>query len=106
MLESDGIKCIDFDNTNFDDLRASIAANQSVKGRDSNQLKDQLLLWQELEKMKTERAEFKRLKEKLQRDMMNQTFESNLDMKEENQMLKEQEMVHTETISKYEKRTE
>ena len=43
----------------------------------------------ELEKVKTERDDYRKSRDQLQRDILNQTFESNLEMKEENQMLRE-----------------
>ena len=49
----------------------------------------QLVLLKELEKVKSERDDLQKSKEQLQRDIMNQTFESNLEMKEEIQMLRE-----------------
>ena len=43
----------------------------------------------ELERVKSERDELKRQKEQMAREHLNQTLESNLDLKEENHMLKE-----------------
>jgi hypothetical protein len=40
----------------------------------------------------------------MQRDHLNQTFESNLEMKEENQILKEQDMVRNEQLQQCEKK--
>ena len=55
-----------------DDLRKSIGAG----GADAltGNLKEQLQLLKELEKVRAERDDFKRSKEQLQRDILNQTF--------------------------------
>ena len=66
----------------------------------------QLTLMKELEKVKHERDELKKSKDQLQRDILNQTFESNLEMKEENQMLREQDVIRNELLARYEKRNE
>ena len=64
------------------------------------------MLLQELEKVKTERDLLKKQKEQIVRDHLNQTLESNLDMKEENQMLREQDIVRNELLTRLEKKNE
>ena len=69
-------------------------------------MNESMNLLRELEKVRQERNELRTSKEKLQRDILNQTFESNLEMKEENQMLREQDVIRNELLTRYEKRNE
>ena len=83
MLEADGIKLIDFEPP--EDLRMSIIPlenNSAETGKFA--CNDSAFLVMELERVKAERDELKRQKEQIVRDHLNQTLESNLDMKEEN----------------------
>ena len=106
-LEADGIKLIDCEVS--DDLRKSIGfenlAAKESKER-NNVFDDSVYLLQELEKVKLERDEVRRQKEQIIRDHMNQTFESNLDIKEENYLLKEQDIVRNELLNNLEKKND
>ena len=106
LLESDGIKLIDTNEIRDyggDDLRQSFGADPNQA---HNQMNESMNLLRELDKVRQERNELRTSKEKLQRDILNQTFESNLEMKEENQMLREQDVIRNELLTRYEKRNE
>lgn len=71
LLESDGIKLLDnCEILTGGDLRQSIGAHEE----NQMHLKEQLNLLKELEKVKGERDDFRKSKEQLQRDILNQTF--------------------------------
>ena len=97
-LEADGIKLINFEDP-FD-LRQSIGP----KNRDPNET--ELMLLQELEIVKNERDELKQQKEQMAREHLNQTLNSNLDLKEENHILKEQDIIRNELLTRLEKEQE
>ena len=101
MLEADGIKLIDFEQS--DDLRKSIGFENQAKDR-NNVFDDSLYLLQELEKVKADRDEQKRQKEQIVRNHLNQTLESNMDIKEENFMLIEQDCIRNELLTNLEKK--
>ena len=58
----------------------------------------------ELDKVRRECTDLKKSKEQMQRDRLNQTFECNLAIKEENELLKEQELLRMEFIERLEKK--
>lgn len=113
MLESDGIKLIDFDKQmkqidQLEDLRMSIgpiSSSESAKRKPkNNQLDESTILLRELDKVRRECTDLKKSKEQMQRDRLNQTFECNLAIKEENELLKEQELLRMEFIERLEKK--
>ena len=126
LEEEDGIKLLDASEMLEivgEDLRKSLGAEAS--GEAQTNLREQMQLMRELEKVRAERDEYKRNKEQLQRDLLNQTFgkipntrnarlkvhfvyflESNLEIKEELQILREQELIRNELLERYEKRNE
>ena len=79
LEEEDGIKLIntcDMQDMSVDDLRKSLGPSQGKAHFAESQmhLKEQLSLLRELEKVKQERDEFKKGKDQLQREILNQTF--------------------------------
>ena len=108
LLEADGIKLIDFDPP--EDLRMSLdplSKKSEETGKFApNAINDSSFLVMELERVKAERDELKRQKEQIVRDHLNQTLESNLDMKEENQLLREQDIIRNELLTRLEKEQE
>ena len=64
------------------------------------------MLLQELEIVKNERDELKQQKEQMAREHLNQTLNSNLDLKEENHILKEQDIIRNELLTRLEKEQE
>ena len=81
--------------------------NQKIEDKEKNSVfNESLILLQELDRVKTERDDIKKQKEQMARDHLNQTLECNLDMKEENQMLKEQDIVRNDLLIRLEKKQE